>query len=160
ARSSVFRYKGREGEAQAAGREFGVRAVLMGRVVKRGDDLSVSVELVDVRDNRHIWGERYDRKLAALVAVQEEISRAITEKLRLRLSGEEKQRLTRHHTENPEAFQAYLVGRYHWNKRTDEELKTAIGHFEEALKKDPGYAPAYAGLADCYAVLGDYAYLP
>src|SRR5262249_27044693 len=102
----------------------------------------------------------YDRKLAALVAVQEEISREITEKLRLRLSGEEKQRLTRHHTENPEAFQAYLVGRYHWNKRTDEELKTAIGHFGGGLKKDPGYAPAYAGLADCYAVLGDYAYLP
>jgi serine/threonine-protein kinase len=160
ARSSVFRYKGREGDAQAAGREFGVRAVLMGRVKKRGDNLSVSVELVDVRDNRHVWGERYDRKLADLVAVQEEISKEITEKLRLRLTGEEKERLTRHHTESPEAFQAYLVGRYHWNKRTKEGYTEAIDHFEEARKRDPGYAPAYAGLADCYVLLGDYAYMP
>ncbi len=160
ARSSVFRYKGREADAQAAGRELGVRAVLVGRVVQRGDGLSVGVELVDVRDNRQIWGEKYNRRLADLVAVQEEISQEITAKLRLRLTGEEKKRLARHHTENPEAFQEYLVGRYHWNKRTEEGFKTALNHFDEARKKDPGYALAYAGLADCYAVLGDYAYLP
>jgi serine/threonine-protein kinase len=160
ARSSVFRYKGRETDAQAAGRELKVRVVLLGRVVQRGDGLSVGVELVDVRDNRQLWGETYNRKLADLMAVQEEISQDITAKLRLRLTGEEKKRLTRRHTEDPEAFQAYLVGRYHWNKRTEEGFKKALGHFEQALKKDPGYAPAYAGLADCYAVLGDYAYLP
>jgi serine/threonine-protein kinase len=160
ARSSVFRYKGRETDALAAGREFGVQAVLMGRVVQRGDNLSVSVELVEVGNNRQLWGEKYNRKLADLLAVQEEISREITDKLRLRLTGEEQQRLSRHHTENPEAFQAYLVGRYHWNKRTEEGLKKAIDSFDQALRKDPAYALAHAGLADCYALLADYAYLP
>jgi len=113
-----------------------------------------------VRNNRQLWGEQYNRKLTDLLGVQDEIAREITEKLRPHLNGEEKKRLGKRPTENPEAYQAYLVGRFHWNKRTEEGLKKAIEHFEQARAKDPAYALAYAGLADCYALLGDYSYLP
>ncbi len=155
-RSSVFRYKGRETDPQAAGRELKVQAVLAGRVTQRGDNLAVSVELVDVRTNRQLWGEHYNRKLSDLLAVQEEISREISEKLRLKLSGEDKQRLARRSTENAEAYQAYLKGRYYWNKRTEEGFRKAIENFQQAVEKDPSYALAYAGLADSYVLLGDY----
>jgi len=151
-RSSVFRYKGRETDSQAVGRELKVQAVLTGRLVQRGENLSLSAELVDARDNTHIWGEQYNRKLADTQAVQQEIAREITDKLRLKLSGLEKQSLAKRHTQNPEAYQDYLKGRYYWNKRTGESLKTAVGHFEQAIAKDPAYAQAYAGLADCYVL--------
>jgi serine/threonine-protein kinase len=160
ARSSAFRYKGRVIDPQAAGHELGVQAVLTGRVVQRGDRLVINVELVEVRNNRQLWGEQYNRKLADILAVQDEIAREITDKLRLRLSGEDRKRLTKRYTENTEAYQAYLAGRYHWNKRTEEGLKKAIEEFEQAKARDPGYALAYAGLADCYALLGDYGFLP
>jgi serine/threonine-protein kinase len=160
ARSSAFRYKGRADDPRAAGTELGVQAVVAGRVVRRGDRLVVSVELVDVRGNRQLWGEQYNRKLTDLLAVQDDIAREVTDKLRPRLTGEEKKRLGKRPTDNAEAYQAYLVGRYHWNKRTEEGLKKAIEQFEQARAKDPGYALAYAGLADCYALLGDYSYLP
>jgi serine/threonine-protein kinase len=160
ARSSAFRYKGRAVDPQAAGHELGVQAVLTGRIVQRGDRLVISVELVEVRNNRQLWGEQYNRKLADILAVQDEIAREITDKLRLRLSGEDKKRLSKRYTENTEAYQAYLAGRYHWNKRTEEGLKKAIEYFEQARERDPGYALAYAGLADCYALLGDYGFLP
>jgi serine/threonine-protein kinase len=159
ARSSAFRYRGPAADPLAAGRELGVQAVLTGRVVQRGDRLLINVELVDVRHNRQLWGERYDRRLTDLLTVQDEISREITDKLRLRLNGEEKRRLARRSTDNPEAYQAYLVGRYHWGRRTEDGLKKAIDSFEQARARDPTYALAYAGLADCYALLGDYGYL-
>jgi serine/threonine-protein kinase len=160
ARSSAFRYRGRATDPVAVGKELGVQAVLTGRVAQRGDRLLISVDLVDVRHNRQLWGEQYNRKLADLLTVQDEISREITEKLRLRLSGEEKQRLTKRYTDNTEAYQAYLAGRYHWGRRTEDELKKAVDSFEQARAKDPAYALAYAGLADCYALMGDYGYLP
>jgi len=154
-RNSVFRYKGKETDVQTVGRELGVRAVLTGRVTQRGDGLLIGVELVDARDNNQIWGEHYNRKFSDIVAVQQEISKEITENLRLRLTGEEQKRLTKPYTENTEAYQLYLKGRYHWNKRP-QGLKEGIKYFEQAIEKDPSYALAYTGLADSYGALGTW----
>jgi serine/threonine-protein kinase len=156
-RSSAFRYKGREVDPQTAGKELGVRAVLTGRIAQRGENLSISTELVDTRDNSHLWGEQYNRKLADILAVQGEISQEIYNKLRLRLTGEEKTRLAKRPTENIEAYQLYLKGRYYWNKRTEEGFHRAIEYFSEATEKDHNYALAHAGLADSYILLGAYA---
>jgi non-specific serine/threonine protein kinase len=155
-RNSVFRYKGRQTDAQAAGHELGVRAVLTGRVVQRGDNLSISTELVDARDNSHLWGEQYNRRLADLLSLQEDISKDVTEKLRLRLTGEDQKRLTKRYTQNTEAYQLYLRGRYEWNKRTQDSVKKSIEYFNQAIEKDPNYALAYAGLADVYNVAAGY----
>jgi serine/threonine protein kinase/Tfp pilus assembly protein PilF len=154
ARSSVFRYKGREIEPQAVGRELGVTAVLMGRVIQRGDDLSISIELMDARDNRHIWGEQYSQKIADILTVQAAISREVTERLRLRLSGEEKKQLTKHQTGSSEAYQLYLRGRYQFNKLTRDGMQRGSDYFRQAIERDPNYALAYTGLADCYNYLG------
>lgn len=147
-RNSVFRFKGRETDAQAAGRELKVRAVLTGRVADRGDLLSISVELVDASDGRHIWGAQYMRKPADIFTMQETISREIAEKLRLKLTSDERQRLTKRHTENTEAYLLYLRGRYHFNKLTMDGVQKGIEHFHQAIDIDPGYALAYAGLGD------------
>ena len=152
--SSVLRYKGREIEAQSVGRDLGVRAVLVGRLVQRGDGLSIGVELVDSRDKSHIWGEQYSRKFADVLRIQQELSGEISEKLRLRLSGEEKQRLAKRFTESSEAYQDYLHGRYYWNQRKLEGFKKAIEYFERAIQKDPNYALAYSGLADSFSIRG------
>ncbi|MDQ2920851.1 MAG: serine/threonine-protein kinase, partial [Acidobacteriota bacterium] len=149
-RSSVFRYKGKETDPQLVGRELSVRAVMTGRVIQRGDGLMISAELVDARDNRLLWGQQYNRKMTDILAVQGEISREISEKLRLRLTGEEQKRLTKGYTENAEAYQLYLKGRYYWNKRTEDGYKKGIEQFLRAIEKDPTYALAYTGLADCY----------
>jgi tetratricopeptide (TPR) repeat protein len=133
--------------------------VLTGRVVQRGDNLSISAELMDARDNSHIWGEQYNRKLTDLLALQQEIARDMSEKLRLKLSGEEQKRLTKSYTESNEAYQLYLKGRYYWNKQTEDGLKKAIEYFGQAIDKDPNYALAYTGLADSYWSMSD-AYLP
>ncbi len=159
-RSSAFRYKGRDTDPRAAARELGVHAVLTGRVVQRGDSLSVSAELVDAREDRQLWGEQYNRKIADILAVQEEISREISEKLRLRLTGEEKTRMAKRPTENAEAYELYLKGRYYWNKRTEEGFHRAIEYFSEATERDRNYALAHAALADSYILLGEYSVLP
>jgi len=152
-RSSAFRYKGRAVDLRTAARELGVRAVLTGRITQRADNLSISAELVDAREDQQLWGEQYNRKLADLLAVQEDISREISDKLRLRLTGEEQKRLVKRATENTEAYQLYLRGRFYWNRRTEEGAKKAIEYFNQAIEKDPSYAQAYAGLADGYIVL-------
>ena len=152
---SVFRYRGKERDAQAAGHELGVGAVLTGRIVQRGGDLWVSTELVDAHDNTHLWGEQYNRKLADLLSVQQEIVQQITDKLMLRLNGEEQTRLTKRYTDNSEAYQLYLKGRYSWNRRP-RGLLDGIKYFEQAIEKDPNYALAYSGLADCYAALATW----
>jgi eukaryotic-like serine/threonine-protein kinase len=152
-RSTVFRYKGRDADPQTIGRELGVRAVLTGKLVQRGDTLNIQTELVDVEQGSQLWGEQYNRKLADLLAVQEEISREISQKLRIRLSGEERKQLTKRYTENTEAYQLYLKGRYYWNKRTAEGLKKGVDYFQQAIDVDPNYGLAYAGLADSYNVL-------
>ena len=152
-RSTVFRYKGRDIDPQTVGRELGVRAVLTGKLVQRGDTLSIQTELVDVTEGSQLWGEQYNRKLADLLAVQEDISREISNKLRIRLSGEERKQLTKRYTDNTEAYQFYLKGRYYWNKRTAEDLKKGVDYFRKAIDLDPNYALAYTGLADSYNVL-------
>jgi serine/threonine protein kinase/tetratricopeptide (TPR) repeat protein len=156
ARSSALRYKGRETDPQTAARELGVQAVLTGRVVRRGDSLSVSAELVDARDNSHLWGEQYNRRLSDILAVQQEIAADIAGKLRARLTGEQRRRVTRSYTENVEAYQLYLRGRHHWSKRTHAGLTQAIDYFRQAIDRDPNYALAYSGLADSYVNLSGY----
>jgi serine/threonine-protein kinase len=157
ASSSMFRYKGREVDPQTVGKELKVRAVLTGRMTQRGDSLLMTVELVDVENNHRLWGGQYDRKMSDMLALQSEISREISEQLRLTLTGEQEKRVTKHYTENAEAYQLYLKGRYYWNKRTGDDLKKAIEYFNQAIAKDPSYALAYAGLADCYIVIPNYA---
>jgi Tfp pilus assembly protein PilF len=130
-----------------------VQAVLTGRVVRRGDSLTVSAELMDARDNSHVWGGQFNRRPSDVLAVQQEIAREIAERLRARLTGEEQRRVTRSYTENVEAYQLYLRGRYHWNERTTEGFRQAIEYFQQAIDRDPNYALAYSGLADCYSNL-------
>ena len=154
--NAVLRYRGKEVDPQVAGRELNVRAVVMGRLTHRGDDLAISAELVDVRDKRRLWGGQYTRKLSDILIVQDEIAHEISNGLRLRLSGEEKRLLAKRYTENTEAYQLYLKGRYFWNKRVGASLQRAVGYFEQAVAADPLYAPAYAGLADCFALYSTY----
>lgn len=160
ARSSVFRYKGRETDPIAAGKELGVRAVLTGRMQHRGDKMLISVELIDIRDNKQLWGDQYERQLADMLSVQREIAREITNNLRPTLSGVEQSRMDKQYTANPEAFQLYLKGRFYWNKRNPPDLKRAIPFFEQAIAKDPNYALAYSGLADTYALIAAYTNVP
>jgi tetratricopeptide (TPR) repeat protein len=133
---------------------------MTGRVSQRGDGLSVSAELIDVSDNRVLWGQQYSRKLTDLIAVQEEISREISDKLRLKLSGEDQKRLTKRYTDNTEAYQLYLKGRYHWNKRTEDGYRRGIEQFQLAIEKDPNYALAFSGMADCYLLRGRFGTVP
>ena len=159
ARSSVFRYKGKDLDVQAIGRELNVRAVLVGHIKQAGDELTIDVELMDVQGNRSIWGDTYQRKTADVQSVQKEIARNVSEKLRLKLTGADQTQLAKTDTESGEAYEAYLKGRYHWNKRTDEGFKQATNFFQEAIVKDPNYALAYTGLADCYTLRSDYGFL-
>ncbi len=152
-RNSAFRYKVRETEAQTVGRELNVQAVLMGRVAENEDMLSISVELVDARDDRHMWGAQYIRKTGDIFAAQETIAREIAEKLRLELTGQEKELLARRHTENTEAYLCYLKGRYHFNKLTFDGVQKGTEYFQRAIEEDPNYALAYAGLGDCHNYL-------
>ncbi len=156
ARSSVFRYKGKQTDAIAVANELGVRAVVTGRIIQHGDSLTVGAELIDARENKQLWGEQYERKVSELMAVQRDIAQEITSNLRLKLSGLEQRRMTKHYTENADAYQLYLQGRFYWNKRTGEALKKSIEYFNRATQKDPGYALAYAGLADAYVLLPPY----
>jgi TolB-like protein/Flp pilus assembly protein TadD len=160
ARTSAQRFEGRDTDPQAAARELGVQAVLTGRVVRRGDSLSVSAELVDARDNSHLWGEQYNRRSSDVLVVQQEIAREIAGRLRARLTGEERRRVTRNYTENVEAYQLYLRGRHHWNRRTEEGMRQAIRYFQQAIDLDPNYALAYSGLADSYSNLQGYPGVP
>ena len=155
-RNSVFRYKGKDVDVQKVGNELGVSALVSGRVVPRGDSIEVSAELTDVRDNTEIWGQHYSGKSTEIISLQQQIAGDIAEKLRSKLSTSEKQQVTKQGTQNPEAYELYLKGRYYWNKRTVPELETAISYFNQAIAKDPGYALAYSGLADAYSVLPIY----
>ncbi len=159
-RSVTFRYKPGDVEPQKLGRELGVGAALAGRVLQRGDTLIIAVELVDVANGWQLWGERYNRTLSDIFAVEEEIAKEITEKLRVRLTVEEEERLTIRHTKSIEAYQAYLKGRYYWEKWTEQGWKRGIQYFQQAIEKDPAYARAHAGLADSYIYLGWFSVLP
>jgi TolB-like protein/Tfp pilus assembly protein PilF len=158
-RNSVFHYKGKEMDAQAVAKELKVQAVLTGRVVQRGDGLSINVELINAQDNSQIWGQQYNRKLADVFAVQEEIAQEISEKLRSKLTSAERQQLAKRPTGNLKAFQYYLQGRAYIQRRTREDLLAAIRYYEKAIEEDRNYALAYAGLADAYDNLGVRTYI-
>ena len=151
-RSSAFRYRGQEVDPEKVGAELGVDAVISGRLVQRGDNLAISVDLVDVRSNKTLWGEQFERKISDLLSTQREIASAIVDKLQIKLSGTDSRATGKRYTENNEAYQLYLKGRFFWNRRTSENLKKAVEQFKAAAEKDPGFALAYAGLADCYVV--------
>ena len=156
ARSSVFRYKDKTSDPFSAGKELGVRAVLTGRLMQRGDDVIVSAELIDLRDNKQLWGDQYQRKMADLLTVQRDIAQQITNNLRPKLSGEERNRAAKNYTKDSEAYELYLKGRFYWNKRTLADLQKAAAFFQQAIDKDPQYALAYSGLADSYALMTVY----
>jgi DNA-binding winged helix-turn-helix (wHTH) protein/TolB-like protein/Tfp pilus assembly protein PilF len=141
-RSVMLNYKGRNVDPREVGKELNVRAVVTGKVSRRGDTITIQADLIDLKNLSQIWGQHYDRRLADILLVQEEISRDIFENLRLKLNVEEQKQL--------EAYRLYLKGRNSWNKRTAEALQQGIDFFQQAIATDPSYAPAYAGLADCY----------
>ena len=160
ARSSVFYYKGKNATPKQIGEELNVEAVLLGRIIQRGDDIKLNLELVDTKTLDNLWSANYDRKTSDLVTLQSEIAKDVSTKLKTKLSGAEETKVTKTATVNPEAYQAYLKGRYYWNRRTAENIKKAIEQFKLAIDLDHNYALAYAGLADCFAVLSYYAGTP
>ncbi len=160
ARSTVFRYKGRNVDPQQVGFDLGIRAVLMGRVLQRGDQLIINTELIDVADGSQIWGEHYNRQITEILAVQEEIAREISEKLKFKLTPTERKQLVRRSTENIDAYHLYLKGRYYWNRRNGPDLVKGRDYFLQAIDIDPNYALAYAGLADSYTVLATWHIVP
>ncbi len=155
-RNSVFHYKGKETNAQTVGKELKVQTLLTGRVRQRGDGLTIGVELINTQDNSQVWGQQYNRKLADVFAVQEEIAKEVSEKLRLKLTGPEREQLAKRPTENLKAFQYYMQGRAAAQRRTNADLLASVNYYEKALQEDSKYALAYAGLADAYANLGYY----
>ena len=154
-RNASFRLKGRGMDPQEAGRNLNVGAVLNGRLLKVGDRWLIRTELIKVDDGSQLWGAEYNTSLADLFSVQDEVSKKISESLRLRLTGEDEQKLSKRYTHDVEAYQLYLKGRYYWNKRNEQGFRTAIDFFKRAEEKDPTFALAFSGLADCYALLCD-----
>lgn len=151
--SSVFRYEDKEVDPVAVGKELGVHSVLSGRIVQHGDSITISANLVDIRDNRLIWGEQYDRKMSELLDTQREIAREIVENLKIKVSPQDKG-LTKQYTNSNEAYQLYLKGRYYWNKRTNESMHRSMECYKQAIDADPSFALAYSGLADTYNLMG------
>lgn len=152
ARSYVFRYKGKDLDPKTIAAELNVQAVLNGRIVKRGDLMTISVDLVDAGSGDQAWGEQYTRAMGDLATLQNDITRDVSKKLVARLTGGEQTRISKDVSQNSEAYQLYLQGRYQWNKRTGSTTKTAIALLQQAIEKDPAYAQAYVGLAEAYAV--------
>ena len=157
--SSVIRYKGKDIEVAKIASELGVDAVMTGRLAQSGDNLTLSVELVDVHNNKLLWGEQYERKMSELLATQREIAAEITDKLQLKLTGEDTKGLTKRYTNNDEAFQLYLKARYHFSKRNKDDILKSVDYFQQAIKLDPNYALAYAGLADSHNAITAYPYM-
>jgi serine/threonine-protein kinase len=155
-RSVVFNYKGKEKDPREIGRDLHVRAILTGRVVRRGGSLNLQTELVDVKEVSQLWGQQYERNFTEILAVQEDIAKQVSEKLHLRPSDAQQKQLAKRYTENTEAYQLYLQGRYYWNRRTEQLLKKANDYYQQAIDKDPSYGLAYAGLAQSYALFGFY----
>jgi eukaryotic-like serine/threonine-protein kinase len=158
-RNSVFRYKGQTTEPQALQRDLGVGVVLLGRVMQQGDNLSVSVELVEAGTNRQLWGDQFNRKAADVLSVQEEITRDIADTLKLQLTGEQRNRLAKPPTQDAAAYHLYLNGLYYWNRGTERGFQEAVDYFNQAIQKDPKFALAQAGLADTYTLMGDSGYM-
>ena len=155
-RSSVFRYKGKETEVKTIGNELNVQSILNGRVIQRGDLLTLSLELVDVLTENAIWSQQYTRKQSDLASLQSEIAHDVSNELTTRLTGAEVAKVVKTYTADPEAYQLYLKGRFQWNKRTPESLKQAVEFFDKAIARDPNYASAYSGLAETYVLFANY----
>jgi TolB-like protein/Tfp pilus assembly protein PilF len=153
ARTTMFSFKGKDADPRAIGKQLGVVAVLTGRVVQRGDSLTIQADLVNVSDGSQMWGEQYNRKLTDLMALQGEVARDVSNKLRTKLSGADEQKLAKTYTANPEAYQFYLKGLFYWNKRTLKDSEIAARYLQQATAADPSFAPAFAGLADSYATI-------
>jgi len=160
ARSSVFRYKGKEVLPREVGADLDVQAVLSGRFVERGDQLTLYLSLVDIQTGNQIWGDQYNRKIGELVSLQNQIARDVSQKLRLKLSSADEKKLAKNYTENAEAFLLYLKGRYFWNKFTQDDHLIAIEYFKQAIARDPGYALAFAGMADAYGASATNSWIP
>lgn len=156
ARSSVFRYKGQETDLKTIGKELNVQAILTGRVVQRGDQLKLSLELVDVATENALWSQQYNRRQSDLVSLQSEIARDVSSKLKAKLSSADAAGVGKNHTTNPEAYRLYLQGRFHWNKRDKKEFEKAIAFFKQAIENDPKYSLAYSGLADTLVLFPNY----
>lgn len=154
-RNAAFRFKGRDLDPQEAGRSLNVGAVLTGRLVKLGDRLVIRTELIKVADGSQLWGSEYNTSVADIFAVQDEVSKKISQSLRLKLTGEDEEKLAKRYTRDAEAYQLYLKGRYFWNKRNEEGFRNGINYFKQAEERDPTYALAFSGLADSYALLCD-----
>ncbi|HEU4478324.1 MAG TPA: protein kinase [Pyrinomonadaceae bacterium] len=152
ARNSVFRYKGANINEKRISQELSVDALLLGRVLQRGDNVTLYLSLVDPQTGASLWGEQYERKMQDIAVLQKEIASDVSRKLRVRLSNAEAKQLSRNYTDNSEAYQLYLRGRFFWNKRTQDSISKAIEYFQQAIQKDPGFALAYTGLADSYVV--------
>ncbi len=155
-RPTVFRYRGREVDPEEVGRALKVRAVLTGRVIQRGDAFNVQMDLIDIEERSQLWGQQFNRRIEDIVAVQEEISREVSHRLRLSLTGEESKRLTRTYPRDSRAYQAYLKGRHHAYRFTEGDLKKAVEFFDDAISIEPTYGQAYAGLAEAYVQAGFY----
>jgi TolB-like protein/Tfp pilus assembly protein PilF len=160
ARSSVFRYKGKEANPQTIGKELNVQAILNGRVSQRGDQLTLSLELIDAQTENVIWSEQYNRRQSDLTTLQSEIARDVSSKLKTKLSGADEQRLAKTYTTNAEAYKLYLQGRFYWNKREEKDFRKAVEFYNQAIALDPNYALAYAGQADTYALLSTFGFMP
>ncbi len=156
ARATVFRYKGRDIDPLEIGAELNVRAVFVGRLVRRGENLVIKAELVDVIDGAVLWAEQYHRNSGDILELEDEIARQISEHLKVKLNSEQLQGLAKHYTENAEAYELYLRGRYFWNQRSLPGMKKGIEYFVQAIRRDARYALAYAGMADCYLMLSVY----
>ncbi len=159
-RTSAFAFKGQHQDIRKVGEQLNVSTVLEGSVRKAGNKLRITAQLINVADGYHLWSETFEREMKDVFAIQDEISRAIVNALKVKLTGKENAPIVNLYTENLEAYNLYLQGRYFWNRRTEEGLKRAIEYFEQAIEKDQKYALAYAGLADCYNLLGAYSVLP
>ncbi len=159
-RDSAFMYKGKDEDARTVGKALKVRAVLKGRVMQRGDDLEISAELVDARDDSHIWGQQYSRKASDIFALQGDLAKEMTSMLQMRLTGDEEKRMEKSYTANADAYQDYMKGRYWWSKASEDGVRKGIDYFQQAIAKDPNYALAYSGLSDSYALLAGLAVVP
>ncbi|HEX6848929.1 MAG TPA: tetratricopeptide repeat protein [Chitinophagaceae bacterium] len=159
-RTSSFSFKGKNLDVRKIGENLGVDNILEGSIRKSGNTIRITAQLIEVSKGTHLWSETYDREMKDVFALQDEISKMIVDILKIKLSGKQPNQLAKSFTKNPEAYEDYLKGRYHWNTRTDEGIKKAIGYFEDAIKKDSNYAAAYSGLADTYVTLYDYELMP
>src|SRR4030042_1591409 len=159
ARTSAFAFKDKHEDVRKIGREFNVETLLEGSVRKSGDKLRINAQLIKVSDGSHLWSERYDREMKDIFEIQDEISLAIVDKLRIELFEDEKKLILKSKTQNLDAYNHYLKGRYHWNKRTKEGLEKSIEYFEKSIETDPSYAPAYTGLADAYTIFAVWGFI-